>query len=72
MCRDTDGSKESGDQVEYRGGTQNLKYSVVDFRRSIFPLDKHDAPIPFAGSTQVFQKCVVFVFVFSHKIYLNP
>ena len=48
-----DGSKESGDQVEYRGGTQNIKFSVVDFRRSILPKDKHDAPIPFASPTQV-------------------
>ena len=43
------------DQVEFRGGMKNTYTNTfdIDFRRSILPNDKYDAPIPFSGNTQV-------------------
>lgn len=40
-------------QVTFMGSMQNHGLSVVDFRRSILPKDKHDAPITLDGPTQV-------------------
>ena len=51
LCPDTD--RESFDQVTFMGGMKNHGLSVIDFRRSILPQDRHDAPIPFEGPTQV-------------------
>ena len=56
LCPDIDQSRNSQDQVEFRGGMKNTYTNTfdVDFRRSIIPNDNYDAPIPLSGSTQVF------------------
>ena len=54
LCPD-DMNGGSLDQVEFRGGMKNTYTNTfdIDFRRSILPNDKYDAPIPFSGNTQV-------------------
>ena len=51
LCADDE--HESKDQVTFMGGFKNHGLSIIDFKRSILPLDRHDAPIPFDAPTQV-------------------
>ena len=51
LCADS--KHESQDQVTFMGGSKSHGLSVIDFKRSILPLDRHDAPIPFDQPTQV-------------------
>ena len=51
LCADN--QHESKDQVTFMGGFKNHGLSTIDFKRSILPLDRHDAPIPFDAPTQV-------------------
>ena len=51
LCADD--QHESKDQVTFMGGFKNHGLSIIDFKRSILPLDRHDAPIPFDAPTQV-------------------
>ena len=50
-----DQSGRSKDSVEFKGGMKNPYTNTidVDFRRSIFPEDDYDSPIPFSGNAQV-------------------
>ena len=72
LCPDIDQSRNSQDQVEFRGGMKNTYTNTfdVDFRRSIIPNDNYDAPIPLSGSTQVV--CLLYsIFYFKFKTALN-
>lgn len=51
LCADSD--KDSFDHVTFMGATRHHGLSTIDFRRSIVPMDKHDAPIPIEGPVQV-------------------
>ena len=71
MCPDSDLSPEGDDHVEYRGGMKNTYGNTydIDFRRSILPKDKYDAPIPFSGDTQVGEGR--FYFISQLESYIN-
>ena len=43
------------DHVTFMGSAKNLGLAMVDFKRSIMPLDDADSPIPLAGPSQVCQ-----------------
>ena len=62
LCPDIEQSGNSQDQVEFRGGIKNTYTNTfdVDFRRSIFPNDNYDAPIPLSGATQVINSKKIF------------
>ena len=51
LCADT--QHRSKDHVKFMGSTKNLGLAIIDFKRSVIPLDQMDAPIPLSGPSQV-------------------
>ena len=59
------------DHVTFMGSAKNLGLAMVDFKRSIMPLDDADSPIPLAGPSQVchiYSHLLTFTHIYSHLI----
>ena len=57
------------DHVTFMGSAKNLGLAMVDFKRSIMPLDDADSPIPLAGPSQVchiYSHLLTFTHIYSH------
>ena len=52
ICRDV-GHGQARDYIEYMGRLKNHGLSIIDFKKSIIPVDLYDAPISMDGPTQI-------------------